>query len=244
VVKILDNNGVDLSAFPPSLVTVSAPNALAGGAVDIDCVCVQTGTFAANKVSGTVAWNDGTVPVIFAPSNGSLAIDVRRSLKPGTYSVRVDAVGYALPQETISVNFPVQVKLASQGLQHSSIVFGPILPKDSGFPNQTQWLFNTGSDLDILISSLKMLLTTAKGERLMQPDYGTNIRAAIFEPMAPGIEALIRQEIADALTKWEPRVNLDAISVSRTAEREVSVNAIFVSKLNQQVFAVLLPFNI
>jgi len=87
------------------------------------------------------------------------------------------------------------------------------------------------------------LLTTTKGERVMQPEYGTNLRLILFELQTTGIEGLVQQEIVDALTRWEPRVGLQFLVVEKTGEREVTVNATFVSKLNQRDFMIPMVFN-
>jgi RND family efflux transporter MFP subunit len=43
-----------------------------------------------------------------------------------------------------------------------------------------------------------MLLMTSKGERLMYPDYGTNIRNIVFELNVASIETIVQQEINQA----------------------------------------------
>jgi phage baseplate assembly protein W len=112
-----------------------------------------------------------------------------------------------------------------------------------------QWLsklgsvaYNTESDLLILESSVRMLLLTAKGERLMEPEYGTNLRRILFEQNINGIEAAIQEEIVSALTTWEPRLQLQTISVQRNADQSVTVNCAFLSKLSTQGFDMNLEF--
>ena len=59
-------------------------------------------------------------------------------------------------------------------------IIGPILPKDSGFPNRDTWLLDTATDNFVIESSLKSLLLTARGERLHFPEFGTNLRNLVF----------------------------------------------------------------
>jgi phage baseplate assembly protein W len=68
------------------------------------------------------------------------------------------------------------------------------------------------------------------------------LKLILFEPETTGIESMVQQEIIDAITKWEPRVILQFLSVDKTGDREVTVNATFVSKLNQRDFMVPMVF--
>jgi phage baseplate assembly protein W len=87
-----------------------------------------------------------------------------------------------------------------------------------------------------------MLLMTNRGERLMLPEYGTNLRQIIFQQNVAGIESMIQQEVVDAITAWEPRVILQSINVDRRDDKSVVVTAAFISKLSQTGFSTNLIF--
>lgn len=59
--------------------------------------------------------------------------------------------------------------------------------------------------------SLKVLLTTAKGERAGMPDFGCSIVERLFDPNDPMIEVIMREDILEAIQKWEPRVIVNRI---------------------------------
>lgn len=242
--RISSPSGVDLIEQPPQAQTVASTPPV-GGSVHVQCLLIQDGTLPVNYVTGTVYWNDGSLPIVYnGTTSGTITIDTSRNMQPGDYTVRVEAHNYRTPVwDTVSVNFQFKVKALTNASPEYPIVFGPILPKDDGYPNADQWSFNRGTNLEILASSVKMLLTTAKGERIMLPDYGTNLRIILFQLQSTGIEGLVQQEIIDALTKWEPRASLQFLTVERTGEREVTVNATLISKLDQQNFAIPLVFN-
>jgi len=124
------------------------------------------------------------------------------------------------------------------------LIYGPILPKDEGYPNTSQWNFDRGTDLEILASSLKMLLLTRQGERIMEPDYGTRLHSLLFLPQTSGFESVVQHEITEALTRWEPRVELRYFQVEKTGDREIKVTATFASRLNQSEFVLPLTFNL
>ena len=88
-----------------------------------------------------------------------------------------------------------------------------------------------------------MLLLTAKGDRVMEPDYGTNIRSLLFESNIPSLDSLIREEIVTAFSTWEPRVDLTSMSVTHdTNNRSVTLDLTLTSKLNRQPFQTNVEF--
>ena len=52
------------------------------------------------------------------------------------------------------------------------------------------------------------LLLTNKGERLMNPRYGSDIRSYLFEPLDYGTAARVRSDINYCVTNFEPRIKL------------------------------------
>lgn len=237
-------DGVNLIEQPPATVPVVAIPVL-GGQATVQCYVVCDSDFPVCWVTGTLNWGDGSLPTVYnGTTAGTLTIDTFKNLQPGDYVVTVEAHDYAIPtQHVVNTNFSFEVRPQNPTPIKNPVIFGPILPKDTGYPNPDQWNWNRGEDIEILASSVKMLLTTSKGERVMQPDYGTNLNLILFEFQGNGIESMVQQEIVDAITKWEPRVTLQFLEVLRTGEREVTVNTIFVSKLNQQDFHVPMVFS-
>ncbi len=199
---------------------------------------------ALSRVGGTLDWNDGTPPVTFTPSK-PITVDLTRNLALGTYYITLTGFNYLQPQpQRTSIYFSVEIQPQQIVAVPQTYLFGPILPMDNEFPNAQQWNFNTSTNLDVLKSSVKMLLITTKGERIMQPTYGTLLRRAIFEPSTDSITTIIQQEINDALNQFEPRVALDSINIQRgdPGGRSVIVNASFLSKVSQSTFSLSLPF--
>lgn len=212
------------------------------GAVTISAT-VSDNNASVNNVEATLNWNDGTPPVVFSPAR-TININSTRNLAIGTYFITIAAQNFLqpTPQQTAAY-FTVDVQPEQIAPQPSLFLFGPILPMDDGFPNPEQWNFNVGNDLQILKSSVKMLLITNKGERIMVPPYGTNLRRVVFEPNTDSITSLIRQEIDEALNQYEPRVSLDTFTVKRIGPRDVLVNTTFLSKINQASFSLSLPIS-
>jgi len=66
-----------------------------------------------------------------------------------------------------------------------------------------------GGDLE---DSIRMVLLTAPGERLMRPQFGCRIWDLLFEPVNANLIGLISQAVRDALAQWEPRIEVDEVT--------------------------------
>jgi len=58
-----------------------------------------------------------------------------------------------------------------------------------------------------------IILSTAFGERLMHPDFGCGIHELVFAPNNTGTAGLARFYVEDALTRWEPRIDVEEVEV-------------------------------
>ena len=58
-----------------------------------------------------------------------------------------------------------------------------------------------------------IILSTSPGERLMRPDFGCGIHEFVFSPSNTRTMGLIRFHVEDALTRWEPRILLESVTV-------------------------------
>jgi len=74
-------------------------------------------------------------------------------------------------------------------------------------------------------SNLRNLLLTTKGERVFQPEFGSDLTRLIFEQYTPDLEDRIEVAITDAIERWLPYVIVNDIIV-RSDER--NENAILV----------------
>jgi phage baseplate assembly protein W len=61
--------------------------------------------------------------------------------------------------------------------------------------------------------SIRIILTTRPGERVMRPEFGCRAHDLLFEPRTVATEALMRQYVTEALTMWEPRIEVQAVDV-------------------------------
>ena len=61
--------------------------------------------------------------------------------------------------------------------------------------------------------SIRIILSTEPGERLMLPAFGAGLKRFLFEPNTASTHRLLEERIARSLEMWEPRIRLDAIDV-------------------------------
>ncbi len=68
--------------------------------------------------------------------------------------------------------------------------------------------------------SIRIILETIEGERVMRPDFGCGINRLVFEPNNTSTAALIAFHIEEALMKWEPRIEVLDVNVTLDANNE------------------------
>lgn len=65
--------------------------------------------------------------------------------------------------------------------------------------------------------SIRTLLLTARGERVMRPDFGSALGDFLFENIDATTVALIKREVVSTIERYEPRVNLTDVKVHSDA---------------------------
>ena len=67
-------------------------------------------------------------------------------------------------------------------------------------------------DASAIKQAIVNLLLTNKGERLMNPEYGSDIRRYLFEPLDYGTSQQIVGNIESTIERYEPRISVSNIS--------------------------------
>ncbi|MDL1992987.1 GPW/gp25 family protein [Vibrio parahaemolyticus] len=86
---------------------------------------------------------------------------------------------------------------------------------------------NTGlalSGIDHLKQSVRDILTTPIGSRVMRRDYGSRLFELIDSPTNPETIADIIAATASALKKWESRIEVTRVLVSSAQPGEIILN--------------------
>ena len=67
--------------------------------------------------------------------------------------------------------------------------------------------------------AVRIILGTARGERVMRPDFGAGLDRLAFEPINTTTMSLVQHYAEEALVIWEPRIDSVAVAVSADAPR-------------------------
>lgn len=88
--------------------------------------------------------------------------------------------------------------------------YGIVLPITHG----PQGYFNQSiSVIEQVKSNLNLLLKTKKGERRMNPDFGSGLWNVLFENMSDDMTPIIDSTIRRDIAKWMSYVNVQSVSV-------------------------------
>jgi len=87
-------------------------------------------------------------------------------------------------------------------------------------------------NIDCISQSIKTILSTTPGERLMLPEFGSNLKEYVFEQLDSGTTELIISEVETALERWEDRIAVIDVAVEEDPDGntiiltvEYSINA-------------------
>ncbi|GAB3023310.1 GPW/gp25 family protein [Natronobiforma cellulositropha] len=66
--------------------------------------------------------------------------------------------------------------------------------------------------------SIRIILGTAKGERVMRPDFGCDIHDHVFGNIDGTMLTLVESGVEEALINWEPRIDVEDVDAGRDPE--------------------------
>jgi uncharacterized protein len=96
---------------------------------------------------------------------------------------------------------------------------------------------------DSIKESVILILSTARGERVMRPDFGSRLNELVFAPNNMSTATLIRSYMEEALREWEPRIEVEDITVTPSSDKsllEVSID--YSVKSSNSKYNLVYPF--
>lgn len=69
--------------------------------------------------------------------------------------------------------------------------------------------------------AIRLVLSTAPGERPMRPEFGCAIHDLVFAPVDAQTAGRIQHEVYATLDRWEPRIEVTDVEVSAGPDRSV-----------------------
>ena len=70
------------------------------------------------------------------------------------------------------------------------------------------------SEVEHIRQSVRDILVTPVGSRVMRREYGSLLSALIDQPQNPALRLQVMSAVYVALSRWEPRLTLDSITIS------------------------------
>jgi phage baseplate assembly protein W len=91
--------------------------------------------------------------------------------------------------------------------------------------------------------SIWIILGTAKGERVMRPDFGCGIYDLVFEVNSATTAGRVAQAVKQALLLYEPRIDVLDVQVNAAGSGEVMLISIdYEVRATNNVFNLVYPF--
>ena len=105
-------------------------------------------------------------------------------------------------------------RIVKDTVAYNNYAIGITLPLQFG-ENTFEQSFQTK---DQIKSNIKNLLLTKRGERILQPQFGSGLQSLLFEPNVDDLEGRIEDTINDSLKQWLPYVTAEEIDIESTDE--------------------------
>ena len=92
------------------------------------------------------------------------------------------------------------------------------------------WFSSTETTIEAVKNNIRNLVNTHKGERLLQPNIGLDMRKFLFQQMNEDLLFQIEQDISDTINFWLPFVKIENINIQEI-KNTIRANIIF--KINK-----------
>lgn len=79
------------------------------------------------------------------------------------------------------------------------------------------------TDTDHLRQSVRDILLTPQGSRIARREYGSLLSELIDQPQNPALRLQVMSAVYVALSRWEPRLTLDSITISSSFDGSMVV---------------------
>lgn len=93
--------------------------------------------------------------------------------------------------------------------------------------------------------SIRIILSTAKGERVMRPEFGCGIYDFVFEMATSSTAGRVSQAIREALLKFEPRIdvlNITVVPMTRIEGDMLHISIDYEVRATNNAFNLVYPF--
>ncbi|MCX7570276.1 GPW/gp25 family protein [Tumebacillus sp. DT12] len=95
-----------------------------------------------------------------------------------------------------------------------------------------------------IAEAIKVLIWTAKGERVMRPTFGCGIHDFVFDNTDETTLRLMESAIEDAILQWEPRVHETEVEIHRDLNTpgKLAISVSYRVRTTNNLFNQVYPF--
>tara|TARA_Y100000593_G_C4195738_1_gene279214 strand:+ start:136 stop:588 length:453 start_codon:yes stop_codon:yes gene_type:complete len=114
-----------------------------------------------------------------------------------------------------------------------NVRIGLDLPIQLSVSGSSGYFETTSTTIDAIKTNITNLLKTQKGERLMQPNIGLNLKRYLFEPFTEDLQDTIKNEILTTFNVWLPFVQIKDIKINMSniddtiGKNSMNINILF-----------------
>jgi phage baseplate assembly protein W len=110
--------------------------------------------------------------------------------------------------------------------------------------NKTEKELKMAEGLEDIKESLYILLNTSQGERVMNPDYGCNMRSFVFSNLDNSRITFLKDLIATAILKYEPRIDVQEIDIDNQnyLDGVITIEIDYIIKTTNSRANIVFPF--
>lgn len=114
--------------------------------------------------------------------------------------------------------------------QKQEVYYSDFLSNLTIHPNKKDVVVTVNEDS--IRRSIRNIILTNRGERVMNPLFGSDLRSILFENMSPAMEETLKQYIIDSIKNFEPRAKLESVVISALYDDNAYGVAIVFSTIN------------
>ena len=113
-----------------------------------------------------------------------------------------------------------------------------------GFPfklNKNGEIFSSSFE-DSIEESIKIILSTKPGERVMRPEFGCRIHELMFLPNTIDTHNLAIYFVTESLKRWENRILNKEVTVHKTSNTAIDINVNYQIRDTNSFYNLVYPF--
>ena len=97
---------------------------------------------------------------------------------------------------------------------------------------------------DAIQEAIAIILGTSAGERVMRPEFGCGIWELVMEPNTAQLHGRVQVRVREALTRWEPRIDVLDVRVDSPPEQKnvLLIRIDYRIRANNAAYNLVYPF--